>query len=668
MNVLGEQQVVVSFTDNGVTVTEPFNIFVHNYLTEIALVSLPTQRTYVVGSEFNPSGIHVTALREDNKGEDVSDKVTYSGYDMNTAGVQTVIVTYTENGISKSASFQITVNSATLSRLEITGVPTAAQYQNTALNTQGLEVKAHYSDSSSRDVTELVTLSGYDMSSFGEQIVYVSYTEGGVTLRENFTINVIKQIPTELNITNLPTKTAFEVGGTFSAAGIEAQVVYNNALTAILGENDLSFTGYNMSASGKQTVIVSYSEGAKTVSTSYEIELLNREVSVAITSKPTKTRYYIGEELDLSGLVVSATMANGTSTVISHDKLVVSGFDNQQEGAQTVSVSYTSPITEVTYNMSFNVNVVSGLNSIAITSQPTKTIFYYSDELDTTGLVVTAYYADSTNKPVTDKCVLSGYNMNSVGRQTVTVTYTEGSVSRTATFNINVKDYATSIYISNMPSKLNYNLGESLSTTSLAVKAHFAVGADRAVTSSVTTSGFESATPGVKTVTVSYNTDKGVLQTSFNVTVYDAIKSLTLTSALEKTLYNVGEEIDTTSLTAQIKLSSGQIIDVPYSDLSITGYNPNQKGRQFIGAKYNYDSGNTTAPLTVFVEYDDSCDVNGDLFIDLSDISAILLSGNFALPTPQAQNARCDVNADGSIDIFDISEILNKDNYAKTIG
>ncbi len=379
-------------------------------------------------------------------------------------------------------------------------------------------------------------------------------------------------------------------------------------------------------------------------------------------------RYYIGEELDLSGLVVSATMANGTSTVISHDRLVVSGFDNQKEGSQTIGVSYTSPITDVTYNMSFNVEVVSGLNSIAITSQPAKTVYYYSDTLDTAGLVVTAYYANNTSKAVTDKCVLSGYNMNAVGRQTVTVTFTEGSVSKTATFGINVKDYATSIYISNMPSKLNYNLGEPLSTASLAVKAHFAVGTDKAVTSSVVCSGFESETPGVKTVTVSYSTDKGVLQTFFSVTVFDAVKSLNLTSGLDKTMYNVGEELDTASLAARAELSTGQIIDVPYSDLSVSGYNPNQKGRQIVSVKYNYDSSELSLPLKVFVEYDDSCDVNGDLFVDLSDISSILSSGNYSLPAQSAQNKRCDVNADGNVDILDIGEVLNENNYAKAIG
>ena len=668
MSVLGEQTVTVSYNDGDDTKTASFGITVHNWLTKIVLVNLPTQRTYLLGSQFNPEGISVTALREDNKGEDVSALVSYTGYNMNEEGTQNVTVTYTENGVSQTASFQITVKSVSLSAIEITNEPSNAQYQNKPLDTQGLKVMAYYSDSSSKDITQSVDLSGYDMNNYGEQIVYVSYTENGITLRDNFAINVIKQVPASLSITKLPDKTALEVGGTFSATGIEAEVVYNNELTAQLGENDLSFTGYNMLSSGKQTVIVSYTEGSKTISASYEIEVMNRETAVSITSLPSKTRYYIGEELDLSGLIVSATMADGNSVVISNDKLQISGFDNQSEGNQTIAVSYTSPITDKTYNMSFEVNVVSGLKSIAITSQPTKTIFYHSDELDTAGMVVTAYYVDNSNKPVTDKCVLSGYDMNTVGRQTVTVTYTEGSVSKTATYSINVKDYATSIYISNPPSKLNYNLGETLSTASLAVKAHFAVGADRAVTSSVTLSGFESETPGAKTVTVSYNTDKGVLQTTFAVSVYDTVSEFRLISGIGKNFYESGEQLEADDLEAEVMTSAGKLIHIDPGDLTITGYDPYKSGRQILNVSYKYASNETSAQLIVYVDYDDSCDVNGDMFVDLSDVSEILNSGNYSKSAGQATNAKCDVNADGTVNVLDIGEILNRDNYAKAIG
>ncbi len=54
----------------------------------------------------------------------------------------------------------------------------------------GGTVTAHYSDSSSANVTSAATFSGYDMSQAGEQSVTVSYTESGVTKTTIYSITV----------------------------------------------------------------------------------------------------------------------------------------------------------------------------------------------------------------------------------------------------------------------------------------------------------------------------------------------------------------------------------------------------------------------------------------------------------------------------------------------
>lgn len=51
-------------------------------------------------------------------------------------------------------------------------------------------IEATYSNSSTSDVTEAATFSGYDMSTLGEQTVSVSYTEGGITKNTSYTISV----------------------------------------------------------------------------------------------------------------------------------------------------------------------------------------------------------------------------------------------------------------------------------------------------------------------------------------------------------------------------------------------------------------------------------------------------------------------------------------------
>jgi hypothetical protein len=56
------------------------------------------------------------------------------------------------------------------------------------------QVTAVYSDGSRADVTDAATFSGFDMSVAGEQVVTVSYTEGGVTKSKTYAITITEPI------------------------------------------------------------------------------------------------------------------------------------------------------------------------------------------------------------------------------------------------------------------------------------------------------------------------------------------------------------------------------------------------------------------------------------------------------------------------------------------
>lgn len=77
------------------------------------------------------------------------------------------------------------------------------------------------------------------------------------------------------------------------------------------------------------------------------------------------------------------------------------------------------------------------LSSIAVTTQPTKTTYALNEDLDLTGMVVTATYSNDSTAAVTDYTT-SGYDKTQAGEQTITVSYTEGSVTKTTTFTVTV--------------------------------------------------------------------------------------------------------------------------------------------------------------------------------------------------------------------------------------
>ena len=62
---------------------------------------------------------------------------------------------------------------------------------------------------------------------------------------------------------------------------------------------------------------------------------------IVVAETPEKTEYIVGEELDLSGLVVEAVWnTEKENTELSLDELEVEGFDSSKPGEQTVTVSY----------------------------------------------------------------------------------------------------------------------------------------------------------------------------------------------------------------------------------------------------------------------------------------------------------------------------------------
>ena len=63
---------------------------------------------------------------------------------------------------------------------------------------------------------------------------------------------------------------------------------------------------------------------------------------------PTKTEYAIGEELDLSGLKVTAHYSDGSSEEIAVEECEISGFDSETAGDKVVTVSYGGKTAEFT--------------------------------------------------------------------------------------------------------------------------------------------------------------------------------------------------------------------------------------------------------------------------------------------------------------------------------
>ena len=161
-------------------------------------------------------------------------------------------------------------------------------------------------------------------------------------------------------------------------------------------------------------------------------------VEVAIS----KLKYTVGDSLNLAGgKIVIATNDSTTAEVVITPEMV-SGFNPDSIGVQHVTVKFE--IDGVLYTATIEVEVKEAevieivAKSVELTV-PAKAEYKQGEALDVTGGKLTVTFSDSTTAEVELKAeMVSGFDADKVGEQTLTVTYKAGDVTLTATFSVTV--------------------------------------------------------------------------------------------------------------------------------------------------------------------------------------------------------------------------------------
>lgn len=147
--------------------------------------------------------------------------------------------------------------------------------------------------------------------------------------------------PEKLNIETLPTQTRYMTGDTLSLDGLKCNILYSNGKT-YTPDGEVSYSPVDMTTPGKQLVTLSCIEDGKTLTATFNIEIVSRMAGIRISSFPSKIYYKIGESLDLSGLEVVVVDGLGNESALTD--YTVSGFDSSKTGVKTITVSYQTEI------------------------------------------------------------------------------------------------------------------------------------------------------------------------------------------------------------------------------------------------------------------------------------------------------------------------------------
>ncbi|MEE1011295.1 MAG: leucine-rich repeat protein, partial [Acutalibacteraceae bacterium] len=242
-------------------------------------------------------------------------------------------------------------------QIEIASLPDKKDYiLNETLNTYGLSLNVIYDNGEIAEITEGYLCSLDKLESLGSCTVTVTY-EGFET---DFEVNVSKGIPVKISVNTLPIKMKYRVGDPINTRRLTLLAEYADGSQEIISE------GYECSLSefskaGTQKVTVTY-QGCKT---SFNVTVVEGNlVNITVQNLPDKLNYFIGEELDTTGLVLKAEYVNSVYKTVSE------GFETDCDlnsvGTKTVDVTYAE--NGIKRTTSFTVEVTVAPDSTIISS------------------------------------------------------------------------------------------------------------------------------------------------------------------------------------------------------------------------------------------------------------------------------------------------------------
>ena len=544
-----------------VTVKEPLA------LDHLEVISTKTK--YVIGQDFDPESLDITAYYNDDSSKKLNyNDVTITGFDSSSLGEKTITVTYKEDNKTVSTTFKIEIIEKEVKDIVLTP-PTKVKYvEGQSLDLTGGKVIVSYNDDTSEEI-DLTSdmISGYDKDHLGKQTITVTYQGKTAT----FEVEVIKKEATKIELVTLPDKVEYIRGQKLDPDGARIKVTYNDGDTKIIDVTEKMCSGFDSSSLGQKTVTITYEN--KTVS--FTVNVVERILTLITTDGAIKTEYIEGQPLDISNLKVIALYNDGTSEVIDASMDMISGYDANVIGKQTITVTYKGKTT------TFEINVkAKSVTKIEVTS-PNKLEYIEGQGLDLSGGKVKVFYDNGTSEEIslTDD-MISGYDASIVGKQTITVTYK----GKTATFEINVKAKSVTKIEVTSPNKLEYIEGQGLDLSGGKVKVFYDNGTSEEISlTDDMISGYDASIVGKQTIIVTY---QGKTAT-FDVNVIEkVITKIEMNSLPNKVNYLVDQKFEINGATIKVYYNDGseEIVNVDSNMFNVP--NMSKIGNQTIIVNY----------------------------------------------------------------------------------
>lgn len=510
----GKKIVTVTYKD----ATVKFDVTVVNStlnanVTSIKIVPGTVDVAYYIGQIPDMSRLQVEATYSNGKvGVLSAEEYTYSAIDTSAAGEVTFTVTYTANN---TITDSVKVNVIAITSINVvTGSVKNKINVGETLDTSAVQVVVKYANDTEViiDAAEL-TLGTVDSATPGKKDLSITYK--GITV--NYPVEVVG-VESLTVVDNTVKKEIFK-GEALDTSNISVSVKYTDGTTESVGAAALTLGSIDGNTAGEQKLTVTYRD--KTIEYTVKVcEIVSIRVDGVNNVVPS------GEAIDISNMKVYGVYNNSAHTEIElTDGTIttnVNDIDINTSDDKILVVTYSGAHGEFTTNFKISATAPEFIGlEIRAYDKAVGLGGVYNKE----SVVVYALYGNETEKRLTSFDV-SDINTNTAGEVTLTVTYTEDGVTKTADVKVQVLAIQ-SLQVSGIPAKVNK--GATLDTSAAKILVTFTDGSTRLVNANdVTISTPDTTTGGNKELTVDY------LGFTTNVTYY--VRTIVSISGLNNTV------------------------------------------------------------------------------------------------------------------------------------
>ena len=485
---------------------------------------------------------------------------------------------------------------------------------------------------------KVATVNNGVVTAISEGTATITVTTDDGAKKATCNVKVLEKDVKKIEVKKAPTKTTYIKGEKIDVSGGIITVIYEDDTTKDAEITEDMVTGYDKNMLGEQTLTVTL----KGNTTTFKITVKNDITGIKIKSLPTKTTYIKGEDLDLTGGEITVTYEDGSTNDVNITENMVTGYNKDTLGEQLITITYAEQ------KLTFNIVVKNEVVGIKLKSEPTKTTYIKGEDLDLTGGEITVTYEDKTTKDISiTEDMITGYNKDTLGEQTITVTYSKN----TETFKITVKNDVDEIELENIPSKTIYIKGEKLSLEGGKLKVIYEDKTSKEIdiTEDMVT-GYDKDTLGEQTITITY----GKKTVTYKVKVKNDVEEIIISKVPEKLIYEIDDDLDVTGGKIKVVYENGESeeIDMDEDDVSIQGYNSEETGEQTITVIYKEKK--ATFNITVRPEESDDDD-------DEYDDDSVIIKNNDTSSTNKEQLSANNDNSKSN------NKILPKTGFSKKV-